>query len=133
RPEDKAAAFARSSVALAASGTVALELARAEVAGVITYRLSSATFQAIQRQTTLDHFSLINILAQADVMPERLQHDARAELLAADVGRLLRDDTARWHQVEAQSLALATLALSSGQSTATLVADRLETLLGSAG
>ena len=112
---------------------MALELARAGVAGVITYRLSSATFQAIQRQTTLDHFSLINILAQADVMPERLQHDARAELLAADVGRLLRDDTARRQQVEAQSRALATLALSSGQSTATLVADRLETLLGSAG
>ncbi len=133
RPEDKAAAFARSSVALAASGTVALELARAGVAGVITYRLSSATFQAIQRQTALDHFSLINILAQADVMPERLQHDARAELLTADVGRLLRDDTARRQQVEAQCRALATLALSSGQSTAMLVADRLEALLGTAG
>ena len=129
RPEDKAAAFARSSVALAASGTVALELARAGVAGVITYRLSSATFQAIQRQTTLDHFSLINILAQAEVMPERLQHDARAELLAADLGRLLRDDTARQQQVEAQRRALGTLALPSGQTTATLIADRLETLL----
>ena len=132
RAEDKAAAFARSSVALAASGTVALELARAGVAGVITYRLSTATFEAIQRQSTLEHFSLINILAQAEVMPERLQHDARPELLAADVGRLLRSDTARRQQVEAQSRALATLALPSGQTTATLIADRLETLLGTA-
>ena len=45
------------------------------------------------------------------------------------LGRLLRDDTARQQQVEAQRRALGTLALPSGQTTATLIADRLETLL----
>ena len=130
RPEDKADAFARATVALAASGTVALELAKAGVAGVITYRLSPATFRALQRQSSLHHFSLINILADAEIMPERLQQDATPDRLATEVGRLLRDQTARAQQLAAQHHALSSLALPSGTTTANLIADHVDSLLG---
>ena len=129
REEDRHAAFHQAGTALAASGTVALELAQADVAGVITYRLSSHTYRHLMRQTNLKHLSLINILGQGDIMPERMQDAAQAEQLARDVRRLMSDETAREAQVQAQRGALAKLTLSGGQTTAKLAAKTLLTLM----
>ena len=129
RPEDKAKAFAQSAVGLAASGTVALELAKYGVAGVITYRLADSTFRSLRRQSKLNHFSLINILADTEVMPERVQDQANAEVLAPELLMLLTDEEARNQQVALQNQALSKLTLPEGQSTATLVAEKLAELL----
>lgn len=129
RPEDKTAAFAQSALGLAASGTVALELARHRVAGVITYRLAPATFQSLRRQSQLKYFSLVNILADREVMPERVQDQARPALLTDALMPLLKEPARREQQIREQDQALAKLALPAGQSTATLVADKLAELL----
>ena len=129
RSEDRQRAFHQAEVALAASGTVALELAQADVAGVITYRLSSMTYQQVMRQTRLEHFSLINILAGQEIMPERLQDQATAERLLPELEKLLSDADARYAQVRAQRQALAKLALSGDQSPAKLAAETLLTVV----
>ncbi len=125
REEDRLGAFRQAGTALAASGTVALELAQADVAGVITYRLSPSTYRQFKRQTSLNHLSLINILAGEEIMPERMQDAAQPDQLARDVQRLLQDESARNTQVAAQRATLDKLTLSGGQSTAKLAAETL--------
>lgn len=129
REEDKLAAFGQAGTALAASGTVALELSQAEVAGVITYRLSPMTYRRIMRQTSLPHLSLINILADREVMPERMQDQAQPDELAEAVYALLSDPERRNVQVQAQSAALSRLALPEQQSPARLAAETLLNLV----
>jgi len=89
-------AFAASSAALAASGTVALELAMAGVPAVIAYQVSPVSAFVATRFLGLDlkFVSLVNILAERSVMPELLQDDCRPENLAAAVAELLDDPRA---------------------------------------
>ena len=129
REEDRQRAFHQAEVALAASGTVALELAQANVAGVITYRLSQMTYNQVKRQTRLDHFSLINILAGEEIMPERMQDQATADVLVPELVRLFSDEQARQVQLTAQREALDKLVLSADQSPAKLAAQTLLTLV----
>ncbi|EPY02682.1 lipid-A-disaccharide synthase [Magnetospirillum fulvum] len=89
-------AFAAASAALAASGTVALELAMAGVPAVIAYRVSPVSAFVATRFLGLDlkFVSLVNILAERQVMPELLQDDCRPDRLAEAVSQLLDDPDA---------------------------------------
>jgi len=101
-------AFAASTVALAASGTVALELALAGVPTVITYRVSPLSAFVATRFLGLKFkfVTLVNMVMDAPVMPELLQDDCRPERLAAEVGRLLEDPAARAAQQAAAAEAM---------------------------
>ncbi|MBF0093001.1 MAG: lipid-A-disaccharide synthase [Alphaproteobacteria bacterium] len=96
--EDKYDAFAAADVALAASGTVALELAMAGTPAVVTYRLSALTVWMFRRMTRIRYVNLVNHMLDRLVVPELLQENCRAELLAEEVARLLDDPTAREEQ-----------------------------------
>lgn len=89
-------AFAAASAALAASGTVALELAMAGVPAVIAYRVSPVSAFVATRFLGLDlkFVSLVNILAERQVMPELLQDDCRPDRLAEAMSQLLDDPDA---------------------------------------
>jgi len=78
-------AMAASNVALAASGTVALELALARVPAVVAYRLALPSYLLIKRLVKVRHVHLLNILAEQAIVPERLQGACRPDLLAADL------------------------------------------------
>lgn len=91
-------AFAASRAALAASGTVTLELAMAGVPMVVGYRLNPLTAFFARRLISLDAVSLPNILVGRIVVPELLLGDCRPELLAPALARLLDDDKARAEQ-----------------------------------
>jgi len=95
---EKAAAFTASDVALAASGSVTLELARAEVPMVVAYKTSGLTAFLARRLVKLPHISLVNILAGEAVVPELLQGDCTPDLLATELSRLLMDRGARDRQ-----------------------------------
>lgn len=89
-------AFAAASAALGASGTVALELAMAGVPAVIAYRVSPVSAFVATRFLGLDlkFVSLVNILAERQVMPELLQDDCRPDRLAEAMSQLLDDPDA---------------------------------------
>lgn len=100
RGPEKYDAFAACDAALAASGTVALELAMAGLPTVITYRVSPLTAFIATRFLGLKikFATLINIMLDRMVMPELLQDRCRPDLLAAAVERLLTDPQARADQ-----------------------------------
>ncbi len=99
--EAKADAFAAAQAALAASGTVALELAVAGVPAVIAYRLSGLVGYFPFRWMKVRYASLVNILADRLVQPEFLQRDCTAPKLTAAIDSLLRDAAARGAQRKA--------------------------------
>jgi len=90
--------------ALAASGTATLELACLNVPMVIAYRGSFATwvqYKIASRNGQLRFIGLPNILADAPVVPELLQHAATPDALAEALSPLLTDTPARRAQLDA--------------------------------
>ncbi|GAB4374762.1 MAG: lipid-A-disaccharide synthase [Kiloniellaceae bacterium] len=98
--EAKAQAFGAATAALAASGTVALELAVARVPAVIAYRFAGVIGLLSPRLLGVPFVSLANLIAGREVQPEFLQRRCRARFLLPAVERLLSDPAARAAQCE---------------------------------
>jgi len=110
---DKHDAYAASAAALTKSGTSTLELAMAGVPMVVTYRVNPVTAAIAKRLFTVSHASLVNLLAQREVVPELIQEECTPDRLASAVRRLL-DDTAASAQRTAFHEVLAILRPPSG-------------------
>lgn len=93
-------AFAAAQAALAASGTVALELALARLPAVIAYRLNPVTVALYRRLIRVKYVNLVNLMLDRMLVPELLQEECRPDRLAAELGRLLDDPAARQAQVD---------------------------------
>ncbi|MBL9029506.1 MAG: lipid-A-disaccharide synthase [Caedimonas sp.] len=74
-PQEKIAAMAASDVALAASGTVALELALTETPMVIAYKMNPLTAWVVRRLLLTRYACLVNILLNESIVPELLQEN----------------------------------------------------------
>ncbi len=103
---EKFDSFAAADVALAASGTVTLELAAAGVPHVAAYRVAPFSAWLLRRLVKLPSVLLVNILIKRIVVPELLQEECTGERLAAAVERLLSDPAARSMQKSAFDEAL---------------------------
>ena len=71
-PQEKYDAFAASEVALAASGTVALELAMAGLPAVIAYRTNALTGWYLRRVVKAKYANLVNLILDRLAVPELL-------------------------------------------------------------
>jgi lipid-A-disaccharide synthase len=82
-----------SQAALAISGTVTLELSIFEVPMVITYAVSPLTYWIAKHllKIKLRYVGLPNIVANMQVVPEFVQHQALPEVMAAEIKSLLDD------------------------------------------
>jgi lipid-A-disaccharide synthase len=109
--EDKYPAFEAAEAALAASGTVALELALAGTPMVIAYKLDALTAFYVRRVVTVPYANLINLIENRLVVPEFLQETCTADTLAPAVNRLLTDESARAAQQAAFAHAAKALGL----------------------
>ncbi len=89
--------IAAADVVLCASGTVTLETMLINRPMVVTYVLSPATYYLAKATNLIKakRFSLPNILAGSDLVPELLQHDASPQRIAAEASRWLQDDSRR--------------------------------------
>ncbi|MCZ4351469.1 lipid-A-disaccharide synthase [Roseovarius aestuarii] len=67
---DKSAAFAAASGALAASGTVSLELAATQTPMVIAYDANWLTRAIVQRMLLIDTVTLVNLVSETRAIPE---------------------------------------------------------------
>jgi lipid-A-disaccharide synthase len=93
---DKHDAFAASAAALTKSGTSTLELALAGVPMLMTYRVNPLSAAIARRLVKVRYASILNLLADREVIPELIQQASTPERLAAVLRRLLvnRDEAA---------------------------------------
>ena len=106
---DKASAFAAATAALAASGTISLELALARVPTVVAYDVNPVTAFIAKRLVKTRYVSLVNIVLSREVIPEYLLGNCRPALLIPAVTRLLQEPSARAHQVKGFEAAIEAL------------------------
>ncbi len=91
---EKYDAFAACGAALAASGTVTLELALAGTPMVVAYRVNPLTAWLGRRLIRIPYVALINVVLGRGAVPECLQEDCRADRLEAALAPLLDDPEA---------------------------------------
>ena len=102
-PALKRAAFAAADVALAASGTVSLELAANSCPMVIAYDMNRITYWLMRRAALIDTATLVNLVSETRVVPEFLGDRCRADLIAPALLSLLEDGSS---QIEAMRLTM---------------------------
>ncbi len=87
--DDPVSLFAAADAALAKSGTTTLEAALADTPMVVAYKVHPFTWFMFQRLRTVRWVSLVNLVAEREVVPEMLQERAEAGPLADAVRPLL--------------------------------------------
>ncbi|MEI6573617.1 MAG: lipid-A-disaccharide synthase [Alphaproteobacteria bacterium] len=92
-------AFRKAYAALAASGTVTLELALAHVPMAVGYRVGAIEGQ-IRHFVNVSSVVLANLIIGENVVPERIQSACNAEQLTADLLPLLSDTEERRRQLK---------------------------------
>jgi lipid-A-disaccharide synthase len=96
----KYAAFRSAHAALAASGTVSLELALSGVPMVVAYKVSGLE-NRLRFLLTVPSIVLANLILAENVIPEHIQEDCTPEKLTAALLPLLGDTPERRRQLEA--------------------------------
>ena len=99
--QGKRQAFRVARAALAASGTVTLELALAAVPTVAAYRVARWEAMIARALIHVPSVILANLVLRENVVPEFLQEDCTPERLADALVPLLRDGPERTRQLEA--------------------------------
>jgi len=87
--ENTHAALRWSQVALVKSGTATLEACLAERPMVVVYRMSAISAFIARRVLRVKHVSLVNLLAERELVPELLQDAATPEAMAQAVENVL--------------------------------------------
>ncbi|MDZ4312928.1 MAG: lipid-A-disaccharide synthase [Cypionkella sp.] len=90
-PVLKRAAFAAADVALAASGTVSLELAANNCPMVIAYDMHPLTLWLMRRAALIDTVTLVNLVSETRVVPEFIGERCKPDLIAAALLNLLEN------------------------------------------
>ena len=88
-----------SEVAVVTSGTATLEAAMCERPMVMVYRVSTLTWLVGKLLVKVPYFSIVNILAKRELVPELMQEDFTAANVAARVEYLLDHPEARAEMV----------------------------------
>jgi lipid-A-disaccharide synthase len=117
-------AFAASRAALAASGTVALELALAGVPMVVAYRLNPMTEALLDKLLHVRRYSLVNLLLDHPVVPELVRGECNPERIAAELAMLIGDERVRSAHREGYDQAMRRLA-AAGASPSRNAADKI--------
>jgi lipid-A-disaccharide synthase len=117
----KLAAFRGARAALAASGTVTLELALAGVPMVVAYKVSKLEEQ-LKHLITVSSIVLPNLILGANAIPELIQEDCTPDQLAAALAPLLGDTPERRTQ-EAAFAHLDELMATGGEAPSERAAD----------
>jgi lipid-A-disaccharide synthase len=87
--------MAAADAAIVASGTASLELAILGTPAVILYKVNLLTWELGRRLVYVTHLGLPNIIARKPIVPELLQGDVKADLIAHETTRVLTDEPLR--------------------------------------
>ena len=115
----KRAAFRAADTALAASGTVSLELAAAGTPMVIAYDMNWLSRLIISSMVRVDTFTLVNLVSDTRVVPEFIGRRCTADLVSQGVLEVMADPSA-----QTQAMALTMERLGAGGEAPGLCAAR---------
>jgi len=132
--EAKRAAFRRAHAALAASGTVSLELALAGVPMVVAYKIDwffrrIKELNRIFRFSSVDSFVLPNIILGKIAIPQFLDDEVQPDVLARHLMNFLSDSEARRDQVAELQRLDELMRLPDGYSQSAAAADVVLSLI----
>ncbi len=88
-PAGKRIAFRAADVAIAASGTVSLELAASRLPMVVAYDMNPLSMWLMRRMALIDTVTLVNLVSDTRAVPEFLGRECRADRIAPAVLELL--------------------------------------------
>lgn len=91
----KRGAFAAADLALAASGTVSLELAANACPMVIAYDMHPLTLWLMRRAALIDTVTLVNLVSETRTVPEFIGLDCKPEKIAAALEAVLAEPAAQ--------------------------------------
>jgi lipid-A-disaccharide synthase len=80
---------------LSAPGTVTVEAALLGIPLVVAHQVNALSFEIVRRIARVPSSCMVNLIAGRGIVPEYLQETARAPVLAAAVGRLIRSPERR--------------------------------------
>lgn len=123
---DKRAAFRAADVALAASGTVSLELAANATPMVIAYDMGWLSRQIIGRMLITDTVTLVNLVTQSRVIPEFIGWNCKPNLIASSLIETLKSPHRQVQALNSTMDALGRDAISPGLQAAQSVLRFLE-------
>lgn len=112
--DDKFRAFKLARAAMAASGTVTLELALAGAPMVVAYKVDPIMVPILRRLITTDTAVLVNLILGNRIIPEMIQEYCTPTNIASALVPLMLDTTARTKQLAAVAEVPARMALASG-------------------
>jgi len=98
--QERYGAFQASSAAIAASGTVALELAMCNIPHIIAYKISKLTYMLVKALIKIKYVNLTNILLNRLVVPELIQYDCTPANIALNIERLLAHNDGYKNQMQ---------------------------------
>lgn len=129
--QTKRAAFAAADLALAASGTVSLELAAARTPMVIAYDMNWLSWQILSRMVSLSTVTLVNLVTGQNVIPEFLGPRCTADLISNALSNLMSDPETMAEQHKAMESCMQSLGAGGeppGRRAARAILDRLPTV-----
>ncbi len=92
---DAAGTMQRAFAGMIASGTATLEAAYFRLPFVLVYKVSWPTYFAARLVLKTKHLGMPNVLAGREIVPEFIQHEARANTISRAVLKLMNDQAAR--------------------------------------
>lgn len=122
-PAEKWNAFAACDAAVAVSGTVALEIAVADIPHVILYQMNNLTWAIVRRMVQTKFVHLANIMLKKRVVPEFIQDNASVDKIMPAIRSLLADSAEGALQKEAFSQVRELLVPDKSRSAAEQAAD----------
>lgn len=106
---EKYAAFDAADVALAASGTVTMELALSRTPMVVGYRMGALTYRLVVPFVRVPYVTLVNLILGREAVPEFVQDRCTPKALAVALRRLFTDKAVRDAQLADMEKAMAAI------------------------
>lgn len=130
-PQEKRAAFAAADLALAASGTVSLDLAANNVPMIIGYDVAPISRMILRLMLKTDTVTLVNLVSETHAVPEFLGKDCQPGPMSQALFCLLEHPEDRGDQIAAMNLTMQRLGRG-GQAPGLRAARSVLSFLGSA-
>ncbi len=104
--QDRIDGIAASKFAIVKSGTIALEVAKAEIPMIVAYRVNEVSAFIFRRLRLTKLVNLVNILLNKEVIPEILQEECTPLIIASAVSSIMQSKEAINRQINSTKQAL---------------------------